>query len=115
MILSLSGTKSREMPPPPDYSEPIRELNALNTEYGENPYLHYSLGIAYYLAKDLQASEAAFNKAIALETNFAEALFNRGLVRILLNKNNQACLDLSLAGQLGLDRAYRVISDHCKR
>ena len=115
MVLSLSGTKSREMPPPADYSAPIGELNALNAEYGENPYLYYSLGIAHYLSRDLHASEEAFNKAIALETNFAEALFNRGLVRILLNKNNQACLDLSLAGQLGLDRAYRVISDHCKR
>ena len=114
-LLLLSGSKSRATATPADYSTPIRELKQLNTEYGEDAHLYYSLGIAYYLSRDLNASEEAFNKAIALEANFAEALFNRGLVRILLNKNNQACIDLSLAGQLGLDRAYRVISDHCKR
>ena len=113
--LIFSGGKRQDVAAPADYSKPIQELEALNTEYGESAYLHYSLGITHYLSRDLKASEEAFNKAIALEANFAEALFNRGLVRILLNKNNQACLDLSLAGQLGLDRAYRVISDHCKR
>ena len=114
-ILLLSGTKSSMDSMPADYSSPIRELEQLNTEYGANAYIYYCLGIAYYLSRDLKAAEENFNKAIELENRFAEALFNRGLVRILLNKNNQACIDLSLAGQLGLDRAYRVISDHCKR
>lgn len=98
-----------------DYSEPLKELEMLSSEYGQSAYLYYSLGIGYYLSRDLLASERAFDQALALESSFAEALFNRGLVRILLNKNDEACLDLSLAGQLGLDRAYRVIADHCKR
>lgn len=111
----VGGSSGATKTDTPDYSRPIGELQALATEYGENPYLYYSLGIAYYLSRDLASSEKAFDRALDLESHFAEALFNRALVRILQGKNNQACLDLSQAGQLGLDRAYRVISDHCKR
>ena len=119
LTITLPGSTTSAINPKPaptaDYSQPIALLETLNSEYAPSPYIYYSLGIVHYLARDLDASEKAFNQAITLEANFAEAFFNRALVRILLHKNNQACLDLSIAGQLGIDRAYRVIADHCKR
>ncbi len=115
LTLGGGGGAKPESVATPDYSRPIAALESLSAEYGESPYLYYSLGIAHYLSRDLRASEESFDRALNLEAHFAEALFNRALVRILQGKNNQACLDLSLAGQLGLDRAYRVIADHCKR
>jgi tetratricopeptide (TPR) repeat protein len=54
-----------------------------------------------------------FSRAIALQNDFAEAWYNRGLLSILLNENNLGCGDLSRAGELGITDAYRVMKRYC--
>jgi hypothetical protein len=53
------------------------------------------------------------NKAIALESEFAEAYYNRGLTKIYLNDTQGGALDLSKAGELGLAEAYSIIKRYC--
>ena len=39
---------------------------------------------------------------------------NRGLAKLKINQKESGCLDLSKAGELGLDEAYEVIKKYCK-
>ena len=68
-----------------------------------------------FLARDLKGAERGFSEAIEANPQFGEAYYNRGLVRLLLGRGEMACLDLSYAGQLGIDQAYRAIANHCNR
>ena len=43
-----------------------------------------------------------------------DAYFNRGLVLIYLKDKEKGCIDLSRAGELGLEDAYNVISRYCE-
>ena len=81
----------------------------------ESPYLRYSVATAYYLQRNLHAADSQLSIAIQQNPSFAEALYNRGLIRLLQQRQNEACLDLSAAGQLGVDQAYKAIADHCNR
>ncbi len=41
------------------------------------------------------------------------AYYNRGLAKIQLGQKNSGCLDLSKAGELGVDKVYEVIREYC--
>ena len=43
-----------------------------------------------------------------------DAYFNRGLVLVYLKDKEKGCIDLSRAGELGVDDAYVVISKYCE-
>nr|HAT8715363.1 tetratricopeptide repeat protein [Legionella jordanis] len=45
--------------------------------------------------------------------NLAEALFFRGLCKIILQFKDEGCIDLSTAGQLGYTKAYQIIKESC--
>lgn len=81
----------------------------------ESPYLHYAIATAYYLQRNLPAADSQLTLAISQNPAFAEAIYNRGLVRLLQQRQNEACIDLSVAGQLGIDQAYKAIADHCNK
>ena len=46
---------------------------------------------------------------------FGDAYFNRGLVQIYLKDKDKGCIDLSRAGELGVEDAYGVISKYCDK
>lgn len=96
------------------YNNPIRILTREAARCA-SPYLHYSIATAYYLQRNLHAADSQLTLAISQNPAFAEALYNRGLVRLLQQRQDEACLDLSKAGQLGIDQAYKAIADHCSR
>lgn len=54
-----------------------------------------------------------FTSALQCNANFAEALYNRGLIYILINETVKAREDLSRAGELGITDAYKVIKRYC--
>ena len=43
-----------------------------------------------------------------------DAYFNRGLVLIYLKDREKGCIDLSRAGELGVQEAYSVINKYCE-
>jgi tetratricopeptide (TPR) repeat protein len=50
-----------------------------------------------------------YSKAIELHPNFGEAYYNRGLVQIYMKDTHKGCLDLSKAGELGIEDAYEAL------
>ncbi len=63
--------------------------------------------------KDYSGAILDYSKAIEKEPGLAEAYFNRALTLIFLNDARSACRDLSQAGELGLEQAYKVIKQYC--
>ncbi|MDE5706763.1 MAG: tetratricopeptide repeat protein, partial [Alistipes sp.] len=51
-----------------------------------------------------------FTRAIELDPLLAEAYYNRGLTQIYMKDTRKGCLDLSKAGELGIDEAYGILS-----
>lgn len=112
--IPLSGFAKPAQRETANYDQPIAILTELS-KTNPSPYIDYTLATAYYLSRDLPSAEETFTRALEAHPKFAEALFNRALVRILLNRGDEACMDLSVAGELGIDQAYRVISKHCTK
>ena len=52
-----------------------------------------------------------YTRAIELDANMGEAYYNRGLVQIFMKDTRKGCMDLSKAGELGIEAAYRVLSE----
>lgn len=111
-LVNITGRRAAT--PTLNYAEPIAILQRLHSLY-PNAYLAYNLGVVHYLSRELEQAEANFTEALTLEPRFAQALYNRGLVRMLRGDAHAACDDWSRAGELGLDVAYRAISTHCNR
>ena len=55
-----------------------------------------------------------YTKAIELYPYMGDAYFNRGLVLIYLKDKEKGCIDLSRAGELGIQDAYGVIKKFCE-
>ncbi|MEG1414380.1 MAG: tetratricopeptide repeat protein [Mucinivorans sp.] len=96
-----------------DYSAVIADLKASIALMPEFPHLYFNLG--NILAKQNNMTEAleAYTKAIELFPYFADAYFNRALVQIMVGETQKGCLDLSKAGELGIDVAYEVLKKNC--
>ncbi|MBO4767928.1 MAG: tetratricopeptide repeat protein, partial [Bacteroidales bacterium] len=73
-----------------------------------------NLGNLYCLSGDLPESISRYTKAIETAPNIGEAYYNRGLVLIYLKDKDKGCIDLSVAGELGIEDAYGVIKKYCK-
>ncbi len=54
-----------------------------------------------------------YTKAIKVNSSFADAYYNRALILLILENREQACADLSKAGELGFLPAYEVIAKYC--
>ena len=55
-----------------------------------------------------------YTKAISAFPYLGDAYFNRGLVQIYLKDKEKGCIDLSRAGELGVEDAYGVIKKFCE-
>ena len=78
------------------------------------PYAYYNLGNLYCLSSELVNSIDNYTKAIDLYPYMGDAYFNRGLVLIYLKDKEKGCIDLSRAGELGVQDAYGVIKKYCE-
>lgn len=76
---------------------------------------YYSRGKAKQF---LQAYEDAINdcsKIIQINPKSIDAYYMRGLLRIEFGDQQQGCLDLSKAGELGDSKAYDTIKERCNK
>jgi len=97
-----------------DYSEAIEDINQAITILPDMPYLHYDLGNLHCLSSKMLDAINDYDRAIKLYPGMGDAFFNRGLVLIYLKDREKGCIDLSRAGELGIDAAYSIISRYCK-
>ena len=74
-----------------DYSEALQDMEAAAAVLPSVPYI------------------------IKLYPWMGDAYFNRGLVLIYLKDREKGCIDLSRAGELGVEGAYGVISRYCDK
>ena len=97
-----------------DYSEAVEDMKAAAAIVPDLPYLHFNLGNLYCLSSDHINSIESYTKAIELYPYMGDAYFNRGLVLIYLKDREKGCIDLSRAGELGVEEAYSVINKYCE-
>ncbi len=102
-----------ESRPTYDYSEAIRDLRRAADLMPELPYVYYNLANLYCLSGDLPGAIDLYTQAIERWPEFAEAYYNRGLVQIFLRDVQKGCMDISKAGELGLQDAYRTLRVYC--
>ena len=97
-----------------DYSEAIDDMKAAQEVVPDIPYVYYNLGNLYCLSSEHINSIENYTKAIELYPYMGDAYFNRGLVLIYLKDKEKGCIDLSRAGDLGIQDAYSVINKYCE-
>ena len=97
-----------------DYDDAIRDMQAAVEILPDIPYIYFNLGNLYCLSKEHVKSIENYTKAIELYSYMGDAYFNRGLVLIYLKDKEKGCIDLSRAGELGVQDAYGVIKKYCE-
>jgi tetratricopeptide (TPR) repeat protein len=81
-------------------SDPALSQESINP--GFKSKLYADKGLLYVQKKDYSSAEEYFTRAIALDSNSAAAYYNRGMVRIKMNKIQDAASDLISASRKGL-------------
>lgn len=76
-------------------------------------YAHYNMGYARFLMEDFTGALTAFS-LVAAKRKIAEAHFNKALLQIFLEMKEEGCIELGIAGELGLKDAYPVIRKFCQ-
>jgi tetratricopeptide (TPR) repeat protein len=70
-------------------------------------------GIAKSNLKDFRGAISDFTTTIEIEPTNAMAFYYRGISKIRLDQKDSGCSDLSKAGELGMSKAYGIISKYC--
>lgn len=89
-----------------DYSKAII-LNPSNIEY------YFLRGEVKVRAAKFLSAAADYTKIISLQPDNGNAYYNRGICYANVNLKDNACEDLSRAGELGFFEAYEVIRKFC--
>lgn len=97
-----------------DYADAISDMTDAGNIVPDIPYIYYNLGNLYCLSAEHIRSIENYTKAIELYPYMGDAYFNRGLVLIYLKDKEKGCIDLSRAGELGVQDAYGVIKKYCE-
>lgn len=97
-----------------DYSDAVKDMTDALETVPDLPYAYYNLGNLYCLSSEHIASIDNYTRAIELWPYMGDAYFNRGLVLIYLKDKEKGCIDLSRAGELGVEEAYGVIKKYCE-
>lgn len=84
----------------------LQKVAEINSNF---EFAWFNLGYFNSLLKNFDEAVKNYTKAIEENNEFAEAYFNRGLIRIYQGKKSEGTLDLSKAGELGVFEAYSVI------
>lgn len=75
----------------------------------DNALVHFEKAYTDAQAGNISDAIEGFTKVIEINDRFAEAYYNRGLLRLLTDDTILAIRDLSKAGELGIYQAYNII------
>ena len=92
-----------------DYKLIVEDLKRASTLEPGFEFTWFNLGYMNSLLRNFDEAREYYTKAIEVNDDFAEAYFNRGLIRLYQGKSAEGTLDLSKAGELGVYEAYSVI------
>lgn len=97
-----------------DYSSPIEALEKAARLSPELPYIYYNLGNLYSMSGNTAKAMLNYNKAIELFPYFGECHYNRGLVQIFMGETQTGLMDISKAGEMGIEKAYDILKRYRK-
>ena len=92
-----------------NYDEAIEDINKAIKLYPDFAYAYYNRANLYAISNMLPEAYDDYTRAIELNPSFGEAYYNRGLVQIFMKDTRKGCLDLSKAGELGIENAYEAL------
>ncbi len=92
-----------------DYNDAIEDINNAIKLYPTFAYSYYNRACLNAISGHLPEAYDDYTKAIELNPDFGEAYYNRGLVQIFMKDTRKGCLDLSKAGELGIENAYEAL------
>lgn len=108
--------------------KPNQSAKNINDDYFEKAILSYTISTllnpkfsyAYFnkafaegMINNISGALSDYSECLAIDNNFAEAYYNRGLILIYLKDFKNGCNDISKAGELGIKEAYRVLYKYC--
>ena len=96
-----------------NYDQAIDDLVKAEQHLPKYAYIYYNMGNIYTLSNRMPEAIQSYTKAIEEHPNLADAYFNRGLIQIYLKDTNKGCLDISKAGELGIQDAYSILKKYC--
>lgn len=88
----------------------MRDYDYVINHLPDFSFAYYNKANMLCLQQDFKAAISYYSQAIAADSDFAEAYFNRGLTYIYINETDKGVKDLSKAGELGIYQAYNLIS-----
>ena len=95
---------------PADFELMMRDYDYVITHLPDFSFAYYNKANMLCIQQDFKAAISYYNQAIAIDSDFAEAYFNRGLTYIYVGETEKGIADLSKAGELGIYQAYNLIS-----
>ena len=98
-----------------NYDEAIADLTKAIKLHPGFAYAYYNRANLLALSGKLPEAFEDYTKAIELNANFAEAYYNRGLIQIYMKDTRKGCLDISKAGELGIEDAYEVLKQYINK
>ena len=93
-----------------DFELMMRDYDYVITHLPDFSFAYYNKANMLCIQQDFKAAISYYTQAIAADSDFAEAYFNRGLTYIYINQIDKGLADLSKAGELGIYQAYNLIS-----
>ncbi|UII26307.1 tetratricopeptide repeat protein [Fulvivirga maritima] len=83
-------------------------------KYDESNEAAYTLkGKAFQKLGELDQALTAYNDAISVNKQYADAYLSRGLLNIYKKRRSQACSDFKMAKSLGASNADQVLKKYC--
>lgn len=104
--LQNAGTRSYS------YDEAIEDMNKAVKLYPDFAYGYYNRANLMAISGRLPEAYDDYTKAIELAPDCGEAYYNRGLVQIFMKDTRKGCMDMSKAGELGIEAAYAVLAQY---
>ena len=93
-----------------DFELMMRDYDYVMNHQPDFSFAYYNKANMLCIQQDFKAAITHYTQAIATDSDFAEAYFNRGLTYIYIGENEKGIADLSKAGELGIYQAYNLIS-----
>jgi tetratricopeptide (TPR) repeat protein len=97
-----------------DFHGALKDYQVAILQDSLNSGAYNNSAAAYMILQDFESARKMLDKAIELVPEYAQAIDNRGRVRMKLGDMAGACDDWNKAFSLGITAAKDMIVKHCK-